>query len=132
MTQREARQASPFLMEFDMKVHLSTESYVDVSRVAAEFGFRQAVMITRPLHIRLLPDEAETAAGESYLYRLSEVLSQALDAVQTVRTGQSSWSFQAFLWEGEASGQWSLNRVELRCCRQGKGYIIGFPDDLAI
>ncbi len=110
-----------------MKVHLSTESYVDVSRVAAEFGFRQAVIITR-----LLPDEAETAAGESYLYRLGEVLSQALDAVQATGTGQTSWSFQAFLWEREASGQWSLNRLELRCYRQGKGVVLGFPEDLAV
>ncbi len=113
-----------------MNKQIATEAYVDVSRVAHEFGFRRPVMITQGLHAQLLPTDQETAAGESYLYRLGEVLSQALEAVRATRTGQSSWSFQVLMHISYASGQWYLRRLELCCCQQGKGYVIGDPQDL--
>jgi hypothetical protein len=104
-------------------------AYVDVSPVAQMLGFMLPVMITQDLHARLLPDEVERDAGESYLERLAETLSLAYEAVQNERFDATRTDFQMHLHERDPAGAWCTSQLDLWCCRQGKGYVIGWPED---
>jgi hypothetical protein len=104
-------------------------AYVNVSSPAGELGFTLPVMISYAVHFRLLPDEAENAAGESYLHRLLEVLSLAVEAVQVQDRKGARTAFHVYMHKRIVTGHWLTSRVELWCCRQGKGYVIGLPED---
>ena len=103
--------------------------YFDVSPVAQMAGFSLPVMVTQDLHLRLLPDVTERAAGKTYLGRLTDVLILARESVQAGGFDQARTPFQVFLSERTPNGSWRTSRLELWCCRQGKGYVIGWPDD---
>ena len=104
-------------------------AYVNVSLPARKLGFTLPVMISYAVHFRLLPDEAENAAGESYLHRLLEVLSLAVEAVQAQDRRETRTAFHVYLHERMITGYWLASRVELWCCRQGRGYVVGLPED---
>lgn len=115
-----------------MKIDLFSQpenGYVDVSLLARELGFKLPVMLSYEVHFRLLPDEAENQAGESYLHRLLEVLSLALEAVEAQPGNETRTPFYAYLLERPFTGHWLTSRMVLWCCRQGKGYVIGRPED---
>jgi hypothetical protein len=116
-------------MEVDMPTSQIENAYVNVSVPARELGFTLPVMISYTVHFRLLPDEVENAAGESYLHRLLEVLSLAVEAVKVQDRKETRTAFHAYLHERTVTGHWLTSRVELWCCRQGKGYVIGLPED---
>jgi hypothetical protein len=115
-------------MSKDPTSHIQN-AYVNVSVPARELGFTLTVMISYAVHFRLLPDEAENAAGESYLHRLLEVLSLAVEAVQAQDRRETRTAFHAYLHERTITGHWLTSRVELWCCRQGRGYVVGLPED---
>jgi hypothetical protein len=104
-------------------------SYVNVSILARDMGFKRQVMLSLDVHHRLLPDQYENAAGESYLHRLLEMLSIAIDVIEAHKGNEIRIPFQALLLERAATGHWLTIRVELWCCRQGRGYVIGRPEE---
>jgi hypothetical protein len=115
-----------------MKINSDSQednSYVNVSILAREMGFKRPVMLSLDVHHRLLPDQYENAAGQSYLHRLLEMLSFAMEAIEAHKGNEIRIPFQAFLLERAATGHWLTLRVELWCCRQGKGYVIGRPEE---
>lgn len=107
----------------------TSDQYVDVSVLAAEFGFAYNVMLTQDLHLRLLPDPFEKLKGETYVRRLGEVLFLAYEVIQSGSLNGNRIVFQVYLKERIGLGRWQTSRLDLWCCRQGKGYVIGMPDD---
>ncbi len=115
-----------------MNGNLEEQTYVDVSKVAEKIGFERPVIITCDLHSRLMPDEQETEAGEDYKNRLEEVLSKALEAVHRAEPDVGRITFRAYLHERFSTGQWKLAQLDLWCCRQGKGFVLGYPEDFLL
>ena len=105
---------------------------VDVSKMAAEAGFRWPTAITESLHNRLEPNEREKFLGQSYEGRLWDVLWMAfVNACRNQNTDRIS--FQVIIYEAD-KGRPRQNYVNL-LATAGPGdnaepvLTIGFPED---